>query len=73
MVQEVFALYAYPGLCGIYGFIGLCGARLYVGLCIQLSLGVWGHVGLCKILESFSTDDEHNYEYEFSSFSQLYS
>ena len=50
MVQEVFALYAYAGLCGIYGFIGLCGARLYVGLCIQLSLGVWGHVGLCKIL-----------------------
>ena len=24
-------------------------------------------------LESFSTDDEHDYEYEFSSFSQLYS
>ena len=24
-------------------------------------------------LESLSTDDEHNYEYEFSSFSQLYS
>ena len=50
MVQEVFAVYAYAGLCEIYGFIGLCGARLYVGLCIRLSLGLWGHVGLCKIL-----------------------
>ena len=25
------------------------------------------------LLESFSTDDEHDYEYEFDSFSQLYS
>ena len=24
-------------------------------------------------IESFSTEDEHDYEYEFSSFSQLYS
>ena len=25
------------------------------------------------LLESFSTNDEHDHEYEFSSFSQLYS
>ena len=29
--------------------------------------------GPSMILESFSTDDEHDYEYEFRSFSQLYS
>ena len=32
-----------------------------------------GNSVLYPILESFSTDDEHDYEYEFSSFSQLYS
>ena len=34
---------------------------------------VYEKLVLCETIESFSTDDEHDYEYEFSSFSQLYS
>lgn len=45
MVQEVFAVYAYAGLCEIYGFIGVLWCQV---LCRAVYTAEFGFVGSCR-------------------------